>query len=97
MNKAMIGVLRQKKKQILTLWMKNQLAEDGPHDDLMSTTELRTQSEELLNTLLETLSDESFAPLPPTSGPLYALLSDISQSRARQGFTPAKRAFISLA
>ncbi|GAB3542594.1 STAS domain-containing protein [Spirosoma fluminis] len=89
MSDSLVGILRQKKKQILTLWMKNQLADSGLRDDLMSNDDLRTQSEELLDTLLEVLTDESLATVDPqTSGPLFDLLSGISLSRARQGFTP---------
>ncbi|GAB3510094.1 STAS domain-containing protein [Spirosoma knui] len=89
MSDSLVGILRQKKKQILTLWMKNQLADSGLRDDLMSNDDLRTQSEELLDTLLEVLTDESLAMLNNQAfGPLFDLLSGISFSRARQGFTP---------
>lgn len=89
----MISVLRQKKKQVLTLWMKNQLAENDLRDDLLSSADLRIQSEELLDTLFANVNDEVLDnPKPPTSGPLYDLLSSISMSRARQGFTPRETA-----
>ncbi len=89
----MINVLRQKKKQILTLWMKNQLTDNDLRDDLLSGADLRVQSEELLDTLFATANDSILDnPMPPTGGPLYDLLSSISMSRARQGFTPRETA-----
>lgn len=85
----MFNVLRQKKKQILTLWMKNQLSDYDLRDDLLSGADLRMQSEELLDTLFAAANDTVFDdPKLLTAGPLYDLLSSISISRARQGFTP---------
>ncbi len=89
MRALMINVLRQKKKQILTLWMKNQLSDSDLRDDLLSGADLRMQSEELLDTLFAAANDTVLDdPKLPTAGPLYDLLSSISISRARQGFTP---------
>src|SRR5919202_2093493 len=89
MNDSLVGTLRHKKKQILTLWMKNQLADSGLRDDLMSNDDLRAQSEELLDTLFEVLTDENLSTSDSAAlGPLFDLLSGISLSRARQGFTP---------
>ncbi|QJW91418.1 STAS domain-containing protein [Spirosoma taeanense] len=89
MSDSIVGLLRQKKNQILTLWMKNQLADGSLRDDLMSNAELRNQSEELLDTLTEVMTDETFTQLDdPALEPLFDLLAGISLSRARQGFTP---------
>ncbi|MFD2571114.1 STAS domain-containing protein [Spirosoma soli] len=89
MNDSIIGILRQRKKQILTLWMKNQLADEGLRDDLMNNDDLRAQSEELLSTLVEEIATKNLSRLDSSSSsPLYELLSSISISRARQGFTP---------
>lgn len=44
MSHSIVGTLRQKKKQILTLWMRNQLADGSLRDDLMSNDDLRAQS-----------------------------------------------------
>ncbi len=89
MSDSIVGMLRQKKKQILTLWMKNQLAGGELRDDLMSNEDLRAQSEELLETLVNVLNEDNLStPDSATLSPLLDLLTDISMSRARQGFTP---------
>lgn len=93
MNESIIGTLRQKKKQVLTLWMKNQLGDGNLRDDLMSNDELRTQSEEVLDLLFSGMSDDDLTSIDePAMGPLLDLLSGISKSRARQGFTPRETA-----
>lgn len=89
MNNSITGTLRQKKNQILFLWMRNQLADGGLRDDLMSNDDLRTQSAEFLNCLFDTVTDDALAtPDPPSLTPLIDQLTSVSMSRARQGFTP---------
>lgn len=89
MTSSLVDLLRQKKKQILTVWMKAQLSDSGLRDDLMTNEDLRTQSEKLLDTLFSVLTDESLSnPAADNLTPLVDMLSGISKSRARQGFTP---------
>ena len=89
MNNSIIGTLRQKKNQLLTLWMRNQLADGSLRDDLMSKDELRAQSEEFLTCLFDTVTDDTLGtPDAPSLSPLMEQLTTISMSRARQGFTP---------
>ncbi|WP_461071172.1 STAS domain-containing protein [Spirosoma horti] len=89
MTDSIVDLLRQKKKQILTTWMRIQLADDSLRDDLMPNDELRNQSSELLNTLFAVLTDANLANLDaPDLEPLVTMLSGISMSRARQGYTP---------
>ena len=89
MTSSIVDLLRQKKKQILTVWMKGQLADSRLRDDLMANEDLRTQSEKLLDSLFTVLTDDSLARPDSTSlNPLVDMLSGISKSRARQGFTP---------
>lgn len=93
MNDSTAVTLRDKRGQILTLWIKNQLADGSLRDDLMSNDDLRTQSDELLETLFGVLTDANLT--NPQSGdlePLFDLLSGISSSRARKGFTPRETA-----
>ncbi|RYF99287.1 MAG: anti-anti-sigma factor, partial [Chitinophagaceae bacterium] len=45
-------VLQKRKKQILEAWMKLQLSDDSLREDLLSNSELREQSTELLDALL---------------------------------------------
>ena len=82
-------MLQKKKKQIIDLWMKNQLADDMLREDLMSNDELRSQSEELVDALLKKLTDENLANIDSADfEEVYEILGGISIMRARQGFSP---------
>jgi rsbT co-antagonist protein RsbR len=82
-------LLQKKKKQILEGWIKNQLNNEGLREDLMSNEDARKQSEELLNVLLENLNEQNITePQSEDFEPVIEILSGISISRARQGFTP---------
>jgi len=82
-------LLQKKRKQILEDWMTNQLADAGLREDLMSNDDLREQSDELLNNLLNVISDRNIGDSQSSDfEPVYEILSGISMSRARQGFSP---------
>ncbi|TSJ35882.1 STAS domain-containing protein [Mucilaginibacter corticis] len=82
-------LLKNKKKNILELWMKNQLADEGLREDLISNDELRSQSEELINSLINNLSSENFNNLESDEwSPVIEILGGIAITRARQGFSP---------
>lgn len=82
-------MLQKKKKQIIDLWMKNQLADAGLREDLMSNEDLRIQSEELVDTLLKKLTDENLSNIDSADfDDVYEILGGISITRARQGFSP---------
>ncbi|AEV99331.1 anti-anti-sigma factor [Niastella koreensis] len=82
-------LLQKKKKNIIEDWMNMQLADAGLREDLMSNDELREQSAELLDALLKALTSENLSDFN-TEGfnTVYEILSGISISRARQGFSP---------
>jgi len=81
--------LQKRKKQILELWMKNQLVDFSLREDLMSNEELSIQSEELVNVLLQTLSTANLEDVQSASfESVYEVLEAISLSRAKQGFSP---------
>ncbi|MGC1241907.1 MAG: STAS domain-containing protein [Chryseosolibacter sp.] len=89
MKNEAIKVLQKKKKSILESWIKLQIADESLREDLMSNEELRSQSEELLNSFVDNLKDTSIDDIK--SGDFEAVvdtLSAISISRAKQGFTP---------
>jgi len=82
-------LLQKKKKQILEDWMNDQLKDEGLREDLMSNEELREQSVELLDVLLKALTDTNLSDLQSADfEPVHEILSGISISRARQGFSP---------
>ena len=93
MTDSIVDLLRQKKKQILTTWMRIQLADDNLREDLMPNDALRTQSDDLLTTLFAVLTDANLIQVnAPDLEPLIDQLSGISMSRARQGYTPRETA-----
>jgi rsbT co-antagonist protein RsbR len=82
-------ILKRKKDDILELWMKNQLADAGLREDLITNQELRTQSEELIDVFINTLGDENIDnPESADFEGVLEILAGISMSRARQGFSP---------
>jgi rsbT co-antagonist protein RsbR len=81
--------LQRKKSQILDAWMTNQLKDDTLREDLMSNEELRGQSGELLDALLSAMNERTLAnPHSEEFEVVNEILSGISITRARQGFTP---------
>ncbi|MGV3540737.1 MAG: STAS domain-containing protein [Rufibacter sp.] len=89
MNKESATALKGKKKQILETWMSNQLQDAALRDDLMSAAELQQQSEEFLTALLKAFGTAD-AEDTDSGGyePVTDILSEISVSRALQGFSP---------
>jgi len=81
--------LKNKKAEILELWMKNQLTDVGLRDDLISNEELRTQSAELIGALVNNLNDQNINNAESADfDQLIEILGGISISRARRGFSP---------
>ncbi len=82
-------LLQKKKKNILELWMKNQLSDEGLREDLISNEELRSQSEELISALVANLTSENVSDMSADEwSPVIEILGGISITRARQGFSP---------
>lgn len=82
-------LLQKKRKQILEQWMNNQLADESLREDLMSNDELRVQSEELLDALVKSINNRNIDDAQsPDFDTTIEILSGISISRARQGYSP---------
>lgn len=89
MKNESIKIFQKRKNQILENWMNNQLQDEGLREDLMSNEELRIQSEELLNLLVDSLSDQNISnPASPDFDGVNDVLSSISVTRAKQGYSP---------
>lgn len=89
MPELTVSILKKNKSRIFELWMDSQLANEGLREDLISNEELRVQSEELIDGLLNSLTDENLSNLESGSfDPVIDIISDISISRAKQGFSP---------
>lgn len=86
--------LQKKKKQILELWMQNQLKDESLREDLMSNDDLRKESDELLTALLEVLNEDNFNNVQSTDfDGVNEIISGISITRARQGFSPKETGY----
>ncbi|HEU5147069.1 MAG TPA: STAS domain-containing protein [Chryseosolibacter sp.] len=82
-------VLQKKKRSTLENWIKLQLEDASLREDLMSNEELRSQSEEFLNAVIDSLNDSNIDDVKSSEfEPVFDLLSALSISRAKQGFSP---------
>lgn len=88
MNVDIAKSLQKRKKQILEAWMTQQLSNTALREDLMSNEELREQSNELLDVLLKSINDKNLSDIESADfEQVNEILSGISISRARQGFS----------
>ncbi|HEX8377879.1 MAG TPA: STAS domain-containing protein [Pedobacter sp.] len=82
-------LLQKKKKNIIELWIKNQLSEAGLREELISNEEIREQSEELVDSFVSNLTLDNINDVTSTDfDEVIEILSGISITRARQGFSP---------
>ncbi|HWY70936.1 MAG TPA: STAS domain-containing protein [Terriglobales bacterium] len=85
-------LLQDNESELLADWVKEQLS-TSRRRDLMDDTQLQTQSAELLRSIAKATRNGN---LSDTAGPEWSdvreRLSEISASRAKQGFTPAETA-----
>ncbi|SHG03373.1 STAS domain-containing protein [Flavisolibacter ginsengisoli] len=82
-------LLQKKKKQLLESWMTKQLSDAMLREDLMSNEELREQSNEFLDELLKAVATNHVEDInAPAYEQVKEVLSGISISRAKQGFSP---------
>jgi rsbT co-antagonist protein RsbR len=88
MKPKTVSFLKKNKKQLLEAWMRNQLADSTLRDDLISNSELGSQSEELISALLQSLGTGDLDLESGIFQPVIDILSELSITRARQGFTP---------
>lgn len=86
-----ITILQKHKKAVSEQWLNTMLADPTLRDDLMSNDDLRGQSEELLQSLIDSLNDRSIEDSKsPSFAKVHDILSGISISRAKQGFSPTE-------
>jgi rsbT co-antagonist protein RsbR len=86
-------ILRRDQQSILAEWSKLQLDSLSTRRDLMSEPELAQQSRDFLSAFATAVStDERFDAHGPIWGPVREFLARISESRARQGFSPSETA-----
>jgi len=82
-------IFQKKKKNILEIWMKNQLSSEGLREDLITNDELRASSEELIDSLVATINASNITNAESSDfDSVLEILAGISITRARQGFSP---------
>jgi len=87
-------IFKKKQNAIIDRWIKNQLSEPGLRDDLISNEDQRSDSEQLVASLLAALTDKNLDNGDADDfDHVNEILSGISLSRARQGFTPRETGF----
>ena len=86
-------ILRRDQQSILTEWSRHQLDSISTRRELMSEAELAQQSRDFLSAFTSAAStDERFDANGPVWAPVREFLARISDSRARQGFSPIETA-----
>jgi rsbT co-antagonist protein RsbR len=86
-------LLKRHQTAILKDWMQDQLDEAGAHSGRLSEAEVREQSRAMLNALMEGSQQGVTDDLSGAAWTgLRTLLGEISQSRARAGFSPSETA-----
>lgn len=83
------ALLQKKKKAILEMWIKQQLANDALRDELIGNEDARVQSEELLDAFLNKLRVEARGGAAESDhDPVLEILDTIAISRAKKGYSP---------
>jgi rsbT co-antagonist protein RsbR len=78
---------------LLNDWVREQMSAPGVRTDLISDAEIRKQSEQFLGELREAVASGNESDITgPEWGGVRELLSNLSRTRATQGFTPTETA-----
>jgi rsbT co-antagonist protein RsbR len=88
---ALVTVLSKSESSVLTEWIK-EMTGATRRTDLMNDSELRSQCSKFLKLLREGAESGSSDVQTASWQPLRELLTEISRSRAQQGFTPTETA-----
>jgi len=90
---TLVEVFDRHEKDLLSTWMDLQLRSASSRRDLINDAELREQSSQFLRLVREAVTRGDIDNFEsPAWAPVRELLTTISQSRARQGFTPSETA-----
>ena len=85
--------LLDQRNEILQEWLQQQLAAPTRRADLISETELRTESESFLKALTDAIQYGNLSDiLAPEYKPILEILARVSRSRGIQGFSPSETA-----
>jgi rsbT co-antagonist protein RsbR len=93
MTTSIAKTLLKKRNEILQEWLSQQLSAQNLRADLISETELRSDSERFLNVLTEAVQSGNISDvLVPEYKSVLEMLEGFSRSRGLQGFTPSETA-----
>lgn len=89
MTNAAVEIVKSKRNDILTRWIKAQIEDSTLRQNLMSDEDMHGQSEELLESLIGALGSNKLTSIEtPEFIGVVDLLKSISNLRAHTGFTP---------
>jgi rsbT co-antagonist protein RsbR len=92
-NSRLTDTLDSQRNELFADWMKEQISALSFRGDLLSESELNAESERFLRLFREALNDQNFTDITAQSyKPLLEMLSDLSVSRGRLGFSPTETA-----
>ena len=93
MTTSIAKTLLKNRNEILQEWLRQQLSAQNLRADLISETELRSDSERFLNALTEAVQFGNISDiLAPEYKSVLEMLEGFSRSRGLQGFTPSETA-----
>jgi rsbT co-antagonist protein RsbR len=92
-ERRITSLLAARRDEILNLWIKERLEADEFRDELISKKDLRQQSRQVLDMLVQAIQDSGGADFDhPAFDDLRAYLNEISHMRAVKGYTPMENA-----
>jgi rsbT co-antagonist protein RsbR len=92
-QRRIAALLADRRDEILNLWIKERLEADEFRDELISKKDLRQQSRQVLDMLVQAIEDSGGADFDHQAfDDLRAYLNEISHMRAVKGYTPMENA-----
>jgi rsbT co-antagonist protein RsbR len=89
---ALPSLISRHEKEILDEWVKLQVSSETHRSDLVSEREVRSESQRFLEAARAAIAGGGTDIRTPEWADVKSLLSELSQSRARQGFSPTETA-----
>ncbi|PYS80905.1 MAG: anti-anti-sigma factor [Acidobacteria bacterium] len=92
-ERRITALLADRRDEILNLWIKERLEADEFRDELISKKDLRQQSRQVIDMLVQAIQDSGGEDFEhPAFDDLRAYLNEISHMRAVKGYTPMENA-----
>jgi rsbT co-antagonist protein RsbR len=92
-QRRIAALLADRRDEILNLWIKERLEADEFRDELISKKDLRQQSQQVLDMLVQGVRDSDGGDFEhPAFDDLRSYLNEISHMRAVKGYTPLENA-----